>query len=106
MNEIFCEELFLSNKHRNHFKLTKQEVDDSVTFADFVGHKCKRFHRQSLTEVKFKWRIFITGLQTHCDADICSQLQSKREQQKYINVKYITTEFLIKLLVHENSRLF
>lgn len=67
-------------------------MEDDVTFADIVNHKCEKSQLKSLTKNQFKCLIFIARLQLPNDVDIRTRLVSKLEQYKDITVKALTIE--------------
>ena len=112
LSDIFREQS-LFNIRYNCFKIAKSQSDDYVPYAGRVNHECERFHLQRLTEDQFKCLIFIAGLHSPDDSEICSQLLVKLETDEKVTVQGLTAECnrLLKLrkdtmLVQQQSSLF
>ena len=113
LTDIFGEQQSLFNIRYNCFKIAKNQSDDYVSYAGRVNQECERFHLQTLTEDQFKCLIFIAGLHSPDDSEICSQLLVKLETDEKVTVQDLTAECngLLKLrkdtmLVQQQSSLF
>ena len=67
----------------NCLKITNSELDNFVTFAGHVNHEWEKFLFWTWTEDQFKCLIFIDGVQSPNHTDLCTELSTKLEQEKY-----------------------
>ncbi|CAH8623684.1 unnamed protein product, partial [Dicrocoelium dendriticum] len=80
-------------------------MEDYITYAGIVNRECERFKLASMTETQFKCLMFICGLQSPPDADLCTRLLTRLEQDPGITLQKMAEECQRLLNLKHDSRM-
>ena len=86
--KIYGELSSLFNTHWQCLNLTKKDCEDYTTYASAVNRYCERFCLNEITPDMFKCLIFIQGLTSSSEKEICTKLLAKLEQDQKNIIKF------------------
>ncbi len=87
LTKIFGEQNSLFNTRWQCLNLTKKDCEDYTTFASTVNRYCERFQLNEITPDMFKCLIFIQGLTSPSEKEVCTRLLTKLEQDQKITLQ-------------------
>lgn len=91
LRTIFGHKTSLFSRRFKCLKLSKNPLDDYITYAGIVNRECEQFQLAKLSNDQFKCLVFICGLHGK-DVDIRTRLLAKLESEEAITLSSITNE--------------